>query len=334
MGALVILYLMVFIYIRLQLRRFNEAIASSNPQPSTSHHQYEMDRWQVDLEAGGAPPVPVFNNGSQIMTTKMVSVVVEDRVPPPLPIQGIPAIMGSQHSQAHLRPTTSRNETYRAARKRMMNVARSLLWYPLVYLCLTTPITIGRLATYGGHHWGEVCIFIGASIYACAGFCNVLLYTATRKGIIQFTWCGWNRKTKQPKKRQPPVKSNTSHYPGFGTDRAVPTAIPPAAASKLGLGPLKAAASRSTTSLASTIPPSPLSRTNSPRPSKSSKRGYELDGVDFTHATGFETDERKSDEKVVHDKYCIQSRLDEGSQSSGTIVCTCKVPPNIAMDDY
>jgi hypothetical protein len=325
MAALVILYLLVFIYIRLQLRRFTAAMASSQRNQSSHHttQNYEMDRWQVDLEVGSVPPVPSINNG-QIMTTKMVSVVVEDRVPA---IPAIPPMTSSQYSQS-LRPTTRGNESYQAARKRMINVARSLLWYPLVYLCLTTPITIGRLATYGGHHWGEVCIFIGASIYACAGFCNVLLYTATRKGIVNFS-CSGKRK---PKKAKFVPKTSNPHYPGFGADRTVPTSIPPAAAHKLGLGPLKT--SKSTVSLASTIPPSPLSRTNSPRPSNGGKKGWELDGVDYAHSTGFDNEEDEKDEKVIHDKYCIQSRLDEGSQSSGTIVCTCKVPPNIVRDEY
>lgn len=311
MGALTCIYLFVFIYIRLQLKRFTSAMSSTR---GNSSHNVELDRWQADLETAPPLPSPTFlHANSQIMTTKVVSVVIEDR-------PSIPVPNPSGHSSS-LRPSTSRNEGYQSARKRMLQVARSLLWYPLIYLCLTAPITIGRLASYGGADWGSTCIFIGASIYACAGWCNVLLYTATRKGIVQWTWCGWSKK--KSNRRPSPVNP---HYPGYSAGSGRKVSQP----ARLVTRDLKS--SKSSTSLASTISPSPLSRTNSPRPSNV-KKGWEIDGVDFTHATGFDTVDHDREDKQVHDKYCIQSRLDEGSQTSATIVCTCKLPPNISSED-
>src|SRR5579862_3646580 len=137
MFALVILYFLVFYYIRVQLREFTAAMSTTRMDSSNN---FDLDRWQVDLEVNGPNRPPATYSHDPIMNGKVVSVIVEDRhrAPSPLPI-------GSQHSQS-LRPSTSRREGYNTARKRMLNVARSLLWYPLVYLCLTMPITIGRLA--------------------------------------------------------------------------------------------------------------------------------------------------------------------------------------------
>jgi hypothetical protein len=226
------------------------------------------------------------------MTTKIVSVTTEDRRP---------SIMPNLHSS---RSTNDSN----VQRKRMLQVARSLLWYPLVYLCLTAPITIGRLGTYAGDSWGQTVIFVGASIYACAGWCNVLLYTATRKGIISWTWCGWKRKVethKEERQETPSTKNSTS-----------------------------AASTRSSVLLPQRSPPK-IETTPPPPPSPVSpgrKPDWNIDGVDFTHSTGFDRVISIHEGVSMHDRYCIQTRLDEnGGSKHGTIICTCKIIPTLRV---
>ena len=180
MVALTVLYCVVFVYIRVQIKRFPSVGTTSTHHTLPSSTQ-ELERWQVDLEAVPQPSRGHIPNA--ITTTTVVRITTGDRRPSQLPS----ALVSSTISDSHF------------ARKRMLQVARSLLWYPLIYLCLTTTITIGRLGTFTGDSWGQTLIFVGAAIYSCAGCCNVLLYTATRKGIISWTWCGWKRKVRVPK---------------------------------------------------------------------------------------------------------------------------------------
>jgi len=81
------------------------------------------------------------------------------------------------------------------SRRRMTQVALRLLCYPIVYICLTMPVSIARLAHIAGHDWGLTAIHVGAAIYVTSGLVNVLLYTATRKGIISWDWLIPKRKT-------------------------------------------------------------------------------------------------------------------------------------------
>lgn len=60
------------------------------------------------------------------------------------------------------------------------------------------PLSISRLANFVGRDWGQTILFVGASLYACGGFCNAILYTATRRGLISWSWCGWRRKFQKP----------------------------------------------------------------------------------------------------------------------------------------
>jgi hypothetical protein len=178
MLALTFLYCLVFFYIRNQLRKFNRETSSTEHQ--SSGNDQELERWQADLEA----MTPQSEHPNQILTTQSVSVISEDRRPSgqTYDTSGTPlslANTSSAHSQV-------------LARKRMLQVARSLLWYPLIYLCVTAPLTIGRLATFAGDSWSQTCIFVGATFFACGGLFNVLLYTSTRKGIISWTW--WRKK--------------------------------------------------------------------------------------------------------------------------------------------
>jgi hypothetical protein len=76
------------------------------------------------------------------------------------------------------------------SQKERKELARGLLFYPLLYILCTLTLSIVRLADIEGHEWSQIVYFIGASLYACEGWCNVLLYT-TRDGVISWSWLGW-----------------------------------------------------------------------------------------------------------------------------------------------
>jgi len=165
MFALTILYCILFVYIRVQSRKFGIANSSANSQSS-----HELQSWQANLEVGtGATPT----KSQKIITTQTVTVITEDR-------------LGSIY--------TPRRFDVDHSRRRLTQVAVRLLCYPVVYICLTMPVTIARLAQFGGHNWGLTAIHVGAAIYVCSGLVNVLLYTATRKGIISWNWLVPKRK--------------------------------------------------------------------------------------------------------------------------------------------
>lgn len=52
-------------------------------------------------------------------------------------------------------------------------------------------LSVTRLANFVGRDWGKAVVFVGATLYTCGGWCNVVLYTATRKGIVSWDWFGW-----------------------------------------------------------------------------------------------------------------------------------------------
>lgn len=181
MFALTTLYCILFFYIRIQLKSFRKAASSSENQSS-----HELQSWQANLEAGKVSP-PIAPR--QILTTKTVTVTTENR---------------PQRRQ--------RSEADRA-HKRMNQVALTLLGYPVMYICLTMPISITRISEFAGHHWGLTSIYVAACIYCCSGFVNVLLYTATRKGIISWGWLFRKRKFSTSSAETAPPPYNP-HYPG------------------------------------------------------------------------------------------------------------------------
>lgn len=166
MFALTILYCILFVYIHVQSTKFGNTHSSVENQ-SSSH---ELQSWQANLDVGtGAPPT----TSQEILTTQTVTIITEDR----LASVGRTRRLEADHS-----------------RRRMTQVALRLLCYPIVYICLTMPVSIARLALFGGHNWGLTAIHVGAAIYVCSGLVNVLLYTATRKGIISWNWLAPKRK--------------------------------------------------------------------------------------------------------------------------------------------
>ena len=183
MFALTFLYCILFFYIRIQLKNFRKVASTSEIQSS-----HELQSWQANLEAG-TPDQPAAPK--QIITTQTVTVTTEDRP----------------------QRRTMKTEADRA-HKRMNQVAVTLLCYPVMYICLTMPLAITRLSSFAGNEWGLTSIYVGASIYCCSGFVNVLLYTATRKGIISWNWLFTRRKSTTSTNDSAPPPPYNPHYPG------------------------------------------------------------------------------------------------------------------------
>ena len=299
MFALTVLYCIVFFYIRSQLKKFSSlaSAATADATRSTNNGQ-ELERWHVDLEAIAPDVQPPPRS---VITTRTVTVFTEDRGTTELTSKNtnntVPySIRNSPSAQSHL-----------LARKRMLQVARSLLWYPLIYILVTVTITIARLAAFANAPWATTCVFVGASLYACGGWANALLYTTTRKGIITWSWFGWSKKYCNRKKN--------SSKQGSVSDSA-----PRGAGEKYG-------SERSTDISASTH-----SRNESPGNDLSnpvsviladSTSDLQIEGIDFSHSTGFDTVNGTEDDKLVHDRYCVQSRLYAGTPGKDE-ECTCQ----------
>ena len=181
MFALTILYCVLFFYIRTQLKNFRKANSGSDVQSP-----HEISNWQANLEAGPPEqPTPP----KQIITTQTVTITTEER--------------------SFQRPTVKAEPD--RAHQRMNQVALTLLFYPVMYICLTMPLVITRVSEFAGNKWGLTSIYVGASIYCCSGFFNVLLYTATRKGIISWDWLFRRRRSTSSEVAPPPYNP---HYPG------------------------------------------------------------------------------------------------------------------------
>ena len=172
MFVLTTLYVILFVYIYMQSRKFTKSSSSVDTHPST----HELQRWQANLEsdAGVAPP-----DLQTVLTTQSVTVITES------------------HESTFRRIRRAENNS----RRRMTQVAVRLLCYPVVYICLTMPVSIARLALFAGHNWGLTAIHVGAAIYVCSGWVNVLLYNTTRKGIISWDWLVPMRKGREESSR-------------------------------------------------------------------------------------------------------------------------------------
>jgi hypothetical protein len=197
MFALTILYCVLFFYIRTQLKNFRKGLSSSDAMTGGGTH--ELSGWQANLEAGGADSESPANPKA-IIQTKTVTVTTEER---PAPVK----------RRNHMVTEAER------AHKRMNQVALTLLSYPIAYICLTMPLSITRLSQFAGKDWGLTCIYAGACIFCCTGFVNVLLYTATRKGIISWSWLFKRRGSSTlggtaDGTTSPPPPPYNPHFPG------------------------------------------------------------------------------------------------------------------------
>jgi|SRR5947207_270995 len=178
MFALTILYVALFVYIRLQLKSFRAA-TSSNTESTTE----ELRPSQANLEAG--IPNETTASPHAILAKTTVTVMSEDSRRTYL------------SAAARARAETDRT------RRRMNKVAVTLLLYPILYICLTMPLSITRLAQFAGNSWRISVVHAAAAIYCCSGWCNVLLYTLTRRGIISWNWL-FNCGKKPPQENNPP----------------------------------------------------------------------------------------------------------------------------------
>jgi hypothetical protein len=156
MFALSLLYTILFFYIRIQSNKFR-AVASSTEQ-TTSH---QLQNWQATVEVGSE----VVHPSSHPVIIRTATVTTQD----------------------HL--STRRNGRSEADRvhRQMNQAAFRLLCYPILYICLTMPIATVALADLAGRLWFKP-IYLASCFYASSGWANVVLYTATRKGIISWDW--------------------------------------------------------------------------------------------------------------------------------------------------
>lgn len=155
MFALTVIYSVLFFYIRVQSTKFRN-ITSSNER--TSSHQ--LQSWEANVDVGSENH-PV----SRQMISRTVTVVPEESPAPRRP--GVP-----EEDIAH---------------RRLNQAAFKLLAYPILYLWLTVPIGTVALASLAGHIWLKP-VYIASCFYGSTGWANVILYTATRKGIISWDW--------------------------------------------------------------------------------------------------------------------------------------------------
>jgi hypothetical protein len=297
MFALTILYCILFFYIKIQLKNFRAANTSTEHGTTVTSH--ELRNWQANLETG-IPTDPT--SPGAIMTKTTVTVVTEDR----------PATMYNHARRA-------RTEADRAHR-RMNQVALTLLCYPISYICLTMPIAITRLSQFAGNNWGLTAIYVAACVYSSSGLCNVLLYTATRRGIISWGWLfkkGRRSGAGGTADTAPHSTGYNSHYPGSREPRV----------------------SSSTINIPATITSKPSNLTSSSNHHRTASiKTHESDlesTVDYagqTYSHGYSHGYHTSDDaKLVHDRDCIHN---EGHRTSNgtinTIVgsCSCRTAPS------
>lgn len=155
MFALAIIYVVLFFYIRVQSTKFANMTSSTE---QASSHRLQTWRASVDVGNGKHPIAPQ-------KITRTVTAIVEDAPAP---------------------QRFGRAEEDRALR-RMNQAAFKLLAYPILYFCLTVPIGTVALASLAGHIWLNP-VYIASCFYGSTGWANVILYTATRKGIISWNW--------------------------------------------------------------------------------------------------------------------------------------------------
>lgn len=303
MISLTFLYCFGFCYIRLQLRKFNRTI-SSTEQTTTDQG---VERWRADLET----MVPTTRaSPREILTTQMVSVTTEEHGTDHL------ASKVSNDMSHNLRPT-SMNQSQILSQKRMVQVASTLLWYPLIYLCCTIPLAVSRLATFPGDHWASVSIFPSVAIYASGGWCNVLLYTLTRKGIVP-----WSSLFERKKKKCDPTRRSSGYAPSSPSPSVLQHSIsqnyePNSPATTSNQFKCSSNFRRKYTPLIIQSPPPSRIRNSLP--------DIQFEAVDFT-LSGFNTANITDDSKLIHDRHCTQTRTDS-RRSSDTTVCICQNIP-------
>jgi hypothetical protein len=167
MATLAILYIILFFFLRAQTKRLlKESITdhqTTDDLTVTTNPQWEVSLGTShnDLEASPARP------SGPVIVTKSVSIYTE--------------------APSNSKPLRS-NKTVQQTYQRLNKVSVTLLIYPILFMIVTMPISIARIAAFAGQEWGLPFVYFGAALFECTGFINVLLYTSTRKGLVS-----WNR---------------------------------------------------------------------------------------------------------------------------------------------
>ena len=164
--ALTTIYGILFVYIRV--------VASRIRKLSTINGSENQQSWRANLEGGTATSQPI--TAKQITVTRTLSITTEQRL---------------------LRQQSQITDTANHSHYRLLKVSKVLLCYPLVYVLFTLPTAIIRLGQFAGKPWSITTAFVVVDINILSGFCNVILYTSTRKGMVPwqklFALCGSRR---------------------------------------------------------------------------------------------------------------------------------------------
>ena len=152
MITLTVLYSILFCFIRSQTKNLLKMSPTTDDNSADEMRNWEINRENVHVNQVVDP--------SQIITTRSVTVITEDRV-------------------------TLANRTLGERSNRQLNrVSVTLLIYPIIYIVLTFPLCLFRIAEFLGQNWGLPYVYFGACLFNLMGLVNVLLYTSTRRGII------------------------------------------------------------------------------------------------------------------------------------------------------
>lgn len=168
MATLTILYSILFFFLRAQTRGLlkpssptdQHTIGDDFPLPTNTN------QWEVTLGAPDDDPEdsPARTSGP-VVITRSVAIYTE--------------------ASSNQRPTLPNGNAQRTYH-RITRVSVTLLIYPVLYVILTLPISMARIAEFAGHEWGLAFLHFGAGLFECTGWINVLLYTSTRKGLVSW----------------------------------------------------------------------------------------------------------------------------------------------------
>ncbi len=153
--ALTLVYVILFIYIRVHAKRFHEATVSQTERSREIQERRSSETSQTTFANQSSKP---------------------------------------QLSNFQIDEESSRNATTNhllSTHHCMNKVAYSLLFYPFSCIFHTLPVAILRVVNFSGtssSNYGAV--YFAVSLYCCSGWTTVLLYTATRKGLISWNWLG------------------------------------------------------------------------------------------------------------------------------------------------
>jgi len=165
MTTLTILYIILFFFLRAQTKRLLQTNTTTDRIADDSFASQPQHRWEVQLGTSNGDlqaPSPASPSGP-VIVTKSVAIYTEASQPPNCP-----------------------NAAARQTCQRINKVSVTLLIYPVIYIILTMPLSISRIAEFAGQKWGLKVVYFGAALFDCTGFINVLLYTTTRKGLVSW----------------------------------------------------------------------------------------------------------------------------------------------------